>query len=117
MEDIPHAAPKTPGWGLALLDAVIAWLLPSVGAHVLRLLIPDGDLLMGALLSLQILAFYMIAKVRGRTGLIRHLTRVVSLIGAVSLIVSRVTLSEGLFTLLVITGCAALGGWVGARRD
>ena len=59
----------------------------------------------------------MIAKVRGRPGLIRHLTRVVGLIGAVSLIVSRVTLSEGLFTLLVLMGCAALGGWVGARRD
>lgn len=70
-----------------------------------------------ALLSLQILAFYMIAKVRGRTGLIRHLTRVVGLMGAASLLISQVTLSEGLLSLLVIIGCAALGGWVGARRD
>jgi len=28
-----------------------------------------------------------------------------------------VTLSEGLLSLLVIMGCAALGGWVGVRRE
>lgn len=117
MEDVQRVIPKAPGWGLVLLDTIIAWLLPSVGGQVLRLMLNEGALLMGALLSLQILAFYMIAKVRGRTGLIRHLTRVVGLMGAASLLISQVTLSEGLLSLLVIIGCAALGGWVGARRD
>ena len=117
MEARPPTAEKSPGWGLALLDTVIAWLLPSVGGYVLRILMPEGALLMGALLSLQILAFYMIAKVRGRLGLIRHLTRVVGLMGAASLLMSQVTLSEGLLSLVVIMGCAALGGWVGVRRE
>lgn len=117
MQKTLSAHDKTPGWGLALLDTVIVWLLPSVGGYILHIMVAEGTVLMAALLSLQILAFYMIGKVRGRVGLIRHLTRVVGLMGAVSLLMNKATSTEWLTSLLILIGCAALGGWVGARRE
>ena len=106
------------GWGNVILDTVIAWLLPSVSGVILRLVIPTGAVLVGALLAVQLLAFFLIGKVRGRAGLVPHLAKVVGLMAILSLALSGGQLGEWLIGLLVLVACAALGGWTGSRgRD
>jgi len=106
------------GWGNVLLDAVIAWLFPSVAGSVLRLVIPEGAVLVGALLALQTLAFYLIGKARGRSGLATHLSKVTGLMAILSLALGRFQLVEWALGLPVLLATAALGGWTGSRgRD
>lgn len=110
-------APKlTHGWGNVALDTIIAWLLPSVASVLLRLVLPEGAVLVGALLALQLAAFYLIGKVRGREGLTLHLAKVVGLMAALSLVLCRFESAEWLLLLPILAANAALGGWLGSRR-
>lgn len=109
-------APRAPGWGDVALDTLIATLLPSVCGFVFRLAVPEGTILLGALLAFQLLAFHLIGKVRGRAGLVRHLARVVAAMAALSLIMGRHDLTGWALGLPVLAACAALGGWSGSRR-
>jgi hypothetical protein len=110
--------PTNHGWGNVILDAVIAWLLPSVASTLLRLVLADGATLVGVLLAVQLLAFYLIGKVRGRSGLTAHLAKVAGLMALLSLALSGGQLGEWLIGLPVLVACAALGGWTGSRgRD
>lgn len=105
------------GWGNVILDTVIAWLLPSVMGTLLRLVIPAGAALVGALLAAQLLAFYLIGKARGREGLAGHLARVAGLMAALSLALGGFNWPEWALGLPALAGCAALGGWAGSRRE
>lgn len=116
---MPDKSPSpSHGIGNVLLDTTIAWLLPSVSGAILRLVIPDGAVLVGALLALQLLAFFLIGKVRGRAGLVLHLAKVVGLMAALSLLLGGFEIAEWALGLPVLAACAALGGWTGSRgRD
>ncbi len=105
------------GWGNVLLDTVIAWLLPSVAGTILRLIVPEGAVLVGALIALQLLAFFLIGKVRGRAGLVPHLAKVVGLMAALSLVLCGLQVEGWLLLLPVLAANAALGGWVGSRQS
>lgn len=110
-------APKlSHGWGNVALDTVIAWFLPSVAGALLRLVLPEGAVLVGALLAIQLAAFYLIGKVRGREGLAAHLGKVVGLMAALSLVLSDFQVAEWLLLLPILAANAALGGWAGSRR-
>lgn len=102
--------------GELAIDTVIAWLLPSVSGAVIRLLAPSEAVAMGGLLAAQLLAFYLIGRVRGPEGLAWHLTKVAGVMAGLSLALSggeAAAWARGLPTLAL---CAALGGWLGARR-
>lgn len=106
------------GWGNVVLDTVIAWLLPSVAGAILRLIVPEGAVLVGALIALQLIAFFLIGKARGRAGLAAHLAKVVGLMAALSLVLCGFQTDERLLLLPVLAANAALGGWIGSRgRD
>lgn len=105
------------GWGNVILDTLVAWLLPSVLGTILRLAIPEGAVLVGALLAAQLLAFYLIGKVRGRAGLGSHLVKVAGLMAALSLALGKFELAGWALGLPALAGCAALGGWAGSRRE
>ena len=114
MEDRPSA--RVPGWGEVALDSVIALLLPKVGGVMAALVLPPGPGLAAAGLVLVLLAFFLIGKVRGAQGLPAHLAKVVGVLSAITLVLSREPLGTTLLGLVVLSGCAALGGWMGARR-
>jgi hypothetical protein len=110
------AASRQPGWPEAALDVVIALLLPKVGSVILGLVIPPGAPLAAVGMTLVLLAFFLVGKVRGREGLAPHLARVVGILSAITLILSREPLGVTLLGLLALAGAAALGGWAGSRR-
>jgi len=112
-----HRPGNPHGWGNVILDTVIAWLLPSVLGTLLRLVIPSGGALVGALLAAQLLAFYLIGKARGREGLAGHLARIAGVMAALSLALGGFDWPEWALGLPALAGCAALGGWVGSRRE
>lgn len=112
----PPAPKISHGWGNVALDTVIAWLLPSVAGTLLRLVLPEGAALVGALLALQLAAFYLIGKVRGRAGLAAHLAKVVGLIAVLGLVLSGLEAAEWFLLLPILAVNAALGGWIGSRR-
>ena len=112
----PPAPKISHGWGNVALDTVIAWLLPSVAGTLLRLVLPEGAALVGALLALQLAAFYLIGKVRGREGLAAHLAKVVGLMAALSLVLCEFQVAEWFLLLPILAANAALGGWIGSRR-
>lgn len=113
----PNRHGRAPGWGEVILDSVIALLLPKVGSVVLGLIIPPGTLLAATGVTLVLLAFFLIGKVRGREALAAHLTRVVGVLSALTLILSKEPLGATLAGLVALAACAALGGWAGARRS
>lgn len=108
---------RSQGWGNVILDTLVAWLMPSVLGKVLRMTVTEGATLVGALIAVQLLAFFLIGKVRGREGLAGHLARVCTLMAALSLAVGGFDLVEWALGLPVLAGCAALGGWAGSRRE
>lgn len=112
-----HGSRGSHGWGNVILDAVIAWLLPSVLGTLLRLVVAEGAALVGVLLAVQLLAFYLIGKARGREGLPAHLAKVAGLMAALSLALGGFDWSEWALGLPALAGCAALGGWAGSRRE
>jgi hypothetical protein len=114
MEDRPSA--RVPGWGEVALDTVIALLFPKVGSVLAALVIPPGIGLAAAGLVLVLLAFFLVGKVRGAEGLPGHLAKVVGVLAAITLLLSREPLGTTLLGLVVLAGCAALGGWMGSRR-
>lgn len=109
-------ARRTHGWGHVALDTVIAWLLPSVSGAVIRLVAPGEDAAMGGLLAAQLLAFYLIARARGRAGLPAHLAKVAGAMAGLSLALGGFNFPEWAAGVPVLAGCAAIGGWLGARR-
>lgn len=109
-------AERSPGWPEVALDTVIALLLPKVGSVILGLVIPPGALLAAIGMTLVLLAFFLVGKVRGKAGLAIHLTRVVGVLSAITLILSRQPVADTLLGLAVLAALAALGGWMGARR-
>lgn len=112
----PPAPKISHGWGNVALDIVIALLLPSVAGTLLRLVLPEGSALVGALLALQLAAFCLIGKVRGREGLASHLAKVVGLMAALSLVLCDFEVAEWFLLLPILAVNAALGGWIGSRR-
>ena len=107
---------RPPGWAEVALDVVIALLLPKVGGVILGLVLPPGALA-AAGMTLVLLAFFLIGKVRGREGLAAHLTRVVGILSALTLVLSREPLGVTLLGLVALAAAAALGGWAGSRRS
>jgi hypothetical protein len=112
-----HPTGRSPGWGTVILDTLVAWLMPSVLGKVLRVAVPEGAALVGALLAVQLLAFFLIGKARGRDGLARHLARVGVLMAGASLLLGGFNWVEWALGLPALAGCAALGGWAGSRRE
>ncbi len=113
----PPTTSRVPGWLEVVLDTVIALLLPKVGSIILSLVIPPGALLVAAGMTLVLLAFFLIGKVRGKAGLAAHLTRVVGILSAITLLLSVQPVADTLLGLLALAAAAALGGWAGSRRS
>lgn len=109
-------ASRTPGWPEVALDVVIALLLPKVGTLILALVVPPGARA-AAGMTLVLLAFFLIGKVRGKEGLAAHLARVVGILSVLTLILSGEPLGVTLLGLVALAAAAALGGWVGSRRS
>lgn len=112
----PPRESRTPGWPEVALDSVIALLLPKVGGVILALVVPPAALA-AAGMTLVLLAFLLIGKVRGKQGLAAHLTRVVGVLSVLTLVLSREPLGVTLLGLVALAAAAALGGWAGSRRS